>query len=258
MGKRNGSVTGVIHRTAASLGVFIARHHDEHTYVHRSHLKRASCHVGTFQNDRFWATADPVLRAGRTMLDCDRLYVLWQAVQNAYRVNGIPAGADVGTFRGGSAYFLASAIRTLKGEDAVFHCFDTFEGHPDTYNPEVDTDHKPGHHGHVDVEEVRAYLEEFPLLKVHKGDFSATVGEVQDLVYGVVHIDVNIHRSTRDCLRYYGARMAPGGVMVVDDFGAESCPGVPKAVSEFLEEQPGYQLWWMYTEQAVLVRQAAG
>ena len=59
---------------------------------------------------------------------------------------------------------------------------------------------------------------------------------------------------TLTCLEHFGARMSPGGVIVLDDYESMKCPGVPKATIEYLEQTHGFQAWDMRTEQLMLVK----
>lgn len=204
------------------------------------------------ENEVFHAAAATVIQAGRTLLKEDRLYVLWQAARNVWRMQ-LPA-AEVGSYRGGSAYFLASAFKALTGDEFPLHVFDTFEGHPARIVPEADPFHKQGMFGDTDYEAVKSYLSPFARLELHRGEFSESVKSLPDMAFGLAHIDVDIYEPTLDCLRYFGARLPPGGVMVVDDYGAPKCRGVYQAVTEYLQEEADFQGWHMRTEQIVLVK----
>src|SRR5262249_12031451 len=54
-----------------------------------------------------------VFAHGRTMLGRDRLWILWQAARNV--AADTTAAAEVGAYRGGSAYFIASSFALLLG-----------------------------------------------------------------------------------------------------------------------------------------------
>jgi len=54
----------------------------------------------------------------------------------------------------------------------------------------------------------------------------------------MVHIDVDLYEPTRAAFEFFHPRMAPGGVMVCDDYGFASCPGARKAVDEYFEGKP--------------------
>jgi hypothetical protein len=51
----------------------------------------------------------------RTLLGYDRLYVLWQAARNAAAVPG--SVAEIGSYRGGSAHFIAKSFITFTGRE---------------------------------------------------------------------------------------------------------------------------------------------
>jgi hypothetical protein len=200
----------------------------------------------------FFALADPIAQSGRTLLGYDRLYVFWQAVHNLVTVPG--AAAEVGSFRGGTAHFIASAFLEAVGEEVPMHIFDTFEGHPAAAIGEHDPFHLPGQFGNTNYEKVLAYLAPFHRLQVHKGDVLDTLPHLEETTYRLVHVDTDLYRPTMACLEYFGARMSPGGVIVVDDYASPKCAGVPKAVSEYLAETDRFQVWDMRTEQLVLVK----
>lgn len=207
---------------------------------------------GKFSDPMFQQVADTVLGQRRTLLGQDRLFVLWQCIRNVLQT-GLPA-AEVGTYRGGSAFFIASAFVALSGHEVPLHVFDTFEGHPATKVSEFDPFHKPGMFSDTSLEDVMEYLSIFTQLYIHKGEFSEAIRELSELSYSLVHLDVDLYVTTLDCLRYFGSRVVPGGVLVIDDFEAKKCPGVVKAVAAYLEEANLFQTWQMPTEQLLLVK----
>lgn len=166
---------------------------------------------------------------------------------------GLPA-AEVGTYRGGSAHFIAAAYVTLTGSEVPLHVFDTFEGHPAAMISEFDTYHKAGMFSDIDYEEVKAYLSGFAQVQIHRGEFSETAKTLPDLSFGFAHFDVDLYRTTLDCLEYFGGRVAAGGSIVIDDYGAKKCPGVAKAVASYLDGASGFQTWQMPTQQLLLVK----
>jgi hypothetical protein len=101
-------------------------------------------------------------------------------------------------------------------------------------------------------EEVKEYLTPFSLLKIYKGEFSQSVKELPETNFALVHIDVDIYQTTLDCLEYFGKRLVLGGLIVIDDYGAKKCPGVVRAVQEYLENNNGFLVWNLQTEQLIL------
>ncbi len=203
---------------------------------------------------RFLEAASLVRAHGRTKLDPDRLWMLWQAADNTRRL-GL-AVAEVGTYRGGSAYFLALAHLILNGSEVELDAIDTFEGHPVDKLSAVDPpSHKTeGAFARTSYEQVAGYLSRFERTTVHKGELSAIAPSLPDRRYGLVHLDVDLLESTRDCLAFFVDRVAVGGVIVLDDYDAPNCPGVRQAAEELLAHDARWQTWQPHTEQLVLVK----
>jgi hypothetical protein len=157
-----------------------------------------------------------------------------------YATSGVPGDlAEVGVYRGGSAKVIAT-IRP----DRVLHLFDTFAGMPvDDLFPEG---HRQGDFD-VKLEDVKSYLDGLNVA-FHVGAFPHTAAELpEDAVFSFVHVDGDIYQTTRLAIDYFWPRMAPGGVMVFDDYRWPACPGVARAVDEFFGKvnvTPGdYQCW---------------
>ena len=200
----------------------------------------------------FFQLADPVVQAKRTLLGYDRLYVFWQAIQNIGHLDG--AVAEIGSYRGGSAYFIADAFRTVMQAEAEIHIFDTFEGHPASAITGDDPFHTPGRFGDTSYEDVSEYLSGFSRLELHKGDILESLPQLAERQYRLVHIDTDLYQPTLACLSYFGRRLLRGGIVILDDYASSKCPGVPKAVGEYLDGTDDFHVWDMRTEQLVLVR----
>jgi O-methyltransferase len=204
----------------------------------------------------FVETSATVLGQRRTKLGADRLWVLWQAVRNVAPTGA--AAAEVGTFRGGSAYFIAASFAAVLGHEVPVEAIDTFEGHPQPKLSEHDSalHHKPhAYTSGVSHDEVVEYLSPFAQTTVHKGEFSAVAPTLPEQQYGLVHVDVDLYESTLDCLRYFGPRLVAGGVIVLDDYDSPTCPGVRRAAEEFLAGAgSAFQSWHPHTKQLLLVK----
>lgn len=191
----------------------------------------------------------------RALIGFDRLYVLWEVARNVARLR-LPA-AEIGTYRGGSAYFIAGALRKHLGEDVEMHVFDTFAGHAVGTLAAVDARpfHPEGHFGDTTVEDVTEYLSAFSRVHIHVGDVVDTMDEVQGLRFSLVHIDVDLRLPTQACLEFFGERVPVGGALVIDDYGAPKCPGVKPAVRKYVQSGAGerFHFWHIAEEQAVLI-----
>jgi predicted O-methyltransferase YrrM len=202
---------------------------------------------------RFVEAAAPLIDAGRTMLGYDRLYTLWQAAASAASLP-LPV-VELGTYRGGSAALLAAAFRALAEEERELHVVDTFTGHLDeTLSGHDDTDRQRGKFQDNSAADVRQFLAEYRAVQVHEGDATSVVRTWPERQYALVHLDVDLYRPTLDMLNYFGPRIAPGGILVVDDYEAPTCPGVAEAVARHLSRESGYQRWRLQPEQLVLIK----
>lgn len=205
-------------------------------------------------DERFLDTAEPLVTSRRTMLGYDRLFTLWQAAKNVAPM-GLPA-VEVGTFRGGSAALLAEALRVFAGEPRELHVVDTFEGHIDaTFSPNDSEEHRGKFRDNA-YDDVRTFLAAYPRVQVHQGDASAVIAGWPERRYALVHLDVDLYRPTLECLEYFGPRLAPGGVLVMDDYESPTCPGVSVAVLEYLARGPRFQTWRLQAEQMLLIKVA--
>jgi hypothetical protein len=128
--------------------------------------------------------------------------------------------AELGVYKGGSALVLALAVPSKP-----LYLYDTFEGLP---SDDV------GEHTH------------------HKGDFTARLEDVQNLLQGqnvifrvgyfpstavdtsycCVHIDGDLYTTTRDAIQFFWPRLVPGGYLIFDDWLWGHCPGVERAIRE--------------------------
>lgn len=196
--------------------------------------------------------AAPVIAEQRTLLREDRLYTLWQAISQL----GTGDVVEVGVYRGGSSAFIAAALDTHGLPNRVV-AVDTFEGHA-VVDPDLDADHEVGvGFADVSVTDVRGYLAKHPRVKVIQGDIMEVAPQVEGPV-ALVHLDVDVYRPTLFTLNHFADRLAPGAMMIVDDYGFVTCPGSHQAVEEFVTGRSDFVRLHLLTGQAVLVKHAAG
>jgi O-methyltransferase len=197
----------------------------------------------------FSPVAKLVIAEERIGMNFDRLYTLWQAVRGA--PPGLPI-VEVGSYKGGSSKFIAETLR-VAGQSPRFYVCDTFEGHA-RLDPIVDGVQSDEGFKDTSAESVRAYLAAYPNVEVIAGDIFETSARLHESQYGFVHIDVDVYPPTAFCLDFFGARLAPGAVMVVDDYGVITCPGAQKAVDEFVRDNRAFHKLHLLTGQAIVFR----
>jgi O-methyltransferase len=200
----------------------------------------------------FGTLAATVMRERRTFLNVDRLYTLWQMVQQLSPE--ATAVAEVGVYKGGSARFIAEALR-LRGREIPFYVCDTFGGHAEV-DETIDGLHRVGaQFVQVKSKNVRKYLASFPFVRVVEGNIRDTAPAfAAEETFGFVHVDVDVYPITRFCLEFFTPRVVTGGAIVVDDYGSRTCEGVAKAVDEFEANHADFFALHLLSGQAVLIR----
>jgi Macrocin-O-methyltransferase (TylF) len=166
----------------------------------------------------------------------ERKFNLNQLFRLVYSVAGDVA--ECGTYKGASAFFLARHIQHATLNKKLL-LFDSFEG---LSQPEsIDQSYwKMGDlTSHFnEVSNALAPLGPTSFLEVYKGWIPTRFAEVADRRFCFVHIDVDLYRSTLDSIDFFYPRMSPRGVILLDDYGFASCPGVTRAVDEFMAGKP--------------------
>lgn len=202
------------------------------------------------QMQPFAEIAAVVTAEDRTGMDLDRLYTLWQGV------TGAPAGplVEVGSYKGGSAKFIAEAMRRA-GRSARFFVCDTFQGHAQV-DKRFDTIHRdPRKFVDTSIEEVRQYLRAYDDVHLVQGDIRETAAALTATPeWAFVHVDVDVYATTDFCLKYFAPRLLAGAWLVVDDYGFTTCPGAKQAVDDFIRERPEYRMIHLLSGQAVVTR----
>lgn len=195
-----------------------------------------------------------VIRATRpyTKTTAERMYSLIQAVRYVV-ANDVPGDlVECGVWRGGSMMIVAQTLIDLHCTDRHLYLYDTFEG---MVRPTGDDVSYKGVRA-LDKFEKRqtgedrsdwclASLEEVTAL-MHGTGYDAekthlVPGKVEETLPGqapeqisLLRLDTDWYESTRHELVHLFPRLAPGGVLVIDDYG--DWLGARKAVDEYIAE----------------------
>lgn len=199
------------------------------------------------------AVLNDILATGacsESLVDLSRLYMLYQWLLSTRHIAG--DCIEVGCYKGGTAKLISE---TILGHEmkCAFHVFDTFDGMPDTLAPDEA--------GFLNVfsdsslADVRALLSNNSDSFVHQGLFPESASEqVRGLTFRFAHIDVDIESSVLDCCAFVYPRLAPGGVMVFDDYGDPYCPGAARAVDHYFSTRPDSVVHLPLLSSAVLIK----
>ncbi len=176
-----------------------------------------------------------------TLVDYPRLKIIAESLDKTNHLHG--EIAEIGVYKGGTAYLIASNTHKQ------VHLFDTFEGMPEVNEHDL---HHKGDFADTSLEAVAGLLKDFSNIRLYKGLFPDTVTlDVKYASYSFVHIDVDIYQSVKDCLEFFSYRMVPGGIIVLDDYNAPSCPGAKLATDEFCAKMK-YKLELTVQSQAII------
>ena len=158
--------------------------------------------------------------------------------------------AEVGVYKGGSAEIIAKA----KEESKKLFLFDTFEGMPEVN--EKDNFCKKGDFNDTSYDSVKQGLQNYKNIFLYKGIFPKENSEhIEKEQFSLVHIDVDIYQSYKDCLEFFYPRMVCGGIIVLDDYNHDLCHGAKLATDEFLKDKNEKVIWHMFS-QACIIKQA--
>ncbi|MEU6718035.1 TylF/MycF/NovP-related O-methyltransferase [Nonomuraea sp. NPDC046802] len=189
-----------------------------------------------------------------TMTGLSRLHALMIAVRHIV-VAGIPgAFAECGVWRGGSVRAIATTLLRLGITDRTLYLFDTFSGMTDPGEEDVsafdgraiDLWEKAKKNGErlagdtfrdeiVNESAVRSIVlsSGYPESRVHtvRGPVEETLPGQAPAQLALLRLDTDFYQSTKHELQTLYPRLAPGGVLIVDDYG--HWQGARQAVDEY-------------------------
>lgn len=145
---------------------------------------------------------------------------------------------EFGSFRGGTAFFLAYIAREL-GIQGTVYALDTFQGMP---HPDGSIDL----HSEADFKETsfEAFMNAVQTVQLHnlviiKGKFQDTFPQICSALQplSLVHVDGALYSSVKYSIDAVMPYLHPeGGYLVVDDIYCSSCAGALQAVEEMVEK----------------------
>lgn len=118
--------------------------------------------------------------------------------------------AEVGVYRGGSAWHLA---RVAREQGRVLHLFDTFNGTPEASDNDP---HRVGEFADITLEEVRAAVGESRVV-YYPGVFPETLS-YHPIGVSFVHVDCDQEVTVEATIRRFWPYLVKGGAMLFDDY----------------------------------------
>lgn len=147
--------------------------------------------------------------------------------------------AECGVLHGGGSFLI---MRATASDNRTHHIFDSFQGlsSPGSLDQVTQDRTSQWEEGdlHVNEDIVTQNLSGFGNFMTYRGWIPSRFDELSERRFSFVHIDVDLYQPTYDSLAFFYDRMVPGGIMVCDDYGFETCPGAHKAYNDFMADKP--------------------
>jgi O-methyltransferase len=148
----------------------------------------------------------------------------------------LKAVVEFGCYAGTTSLFIRRVLDACNSQ-AVFHAYDSFEGLPEKVRQDASPVGEQFVAGELSVSK-KTFLHNFQRagLKppvVHKGWFNAVADEAVPREIGLAFLDGDYYESIHDSLRAIEHKLAPGAVIIVDDYANEALPGAAEAVDEW-------------------------
>jgi O-methyltransferase len=183
-----------------------------------------------------------------TLTPPKRVMALREAIRYVVGAGIEGAVVECGVWRGGSMMAAAMTLLELEASDRELHMFDTFTEMPAPDERDVgvsgvrwseiaeETLADPVFEL-LPLQEVRRLIEgtgyQSERLHFHQGLVEETIPDQAPETIALCRLDTDWYRSTAHEMRHLYPRIAPGGVLIVDDYG--EFLGAREAVDEFLE-----------------------
>jgi hypothetical protein len=199
----------------------------------------------------------------------------WKIPRRAYRALNLAryfthglsiegAYAECGTLKGFSALLLAKLARSREPgfTGRQMHIVDSFEvlSDPRIQDAVPDPTNRnrkifPAAKGAMaaSLTHVQTVLSDYPDMAFHKGWIPEVLNDLPETRWAFVHIDVDLYEPTLGCLEYFVPRLAPGGIIVNDDYSSPLFPGGGLAWDEYCTRH-GLAFAELDTGQAILVQ----
>jgi O-methyltransferase len=207
--------------------------------VHRTNraigYKRVSFDADARANGRDW----PV--EAETMIGLKRLENIRECVTDVVK-GGVPGDLiETGVWRGGATIFMRAILAAYGDTERAVWVADSFEGLPKP-SGQYEADQGDKHWTFSDLavseDEVRANFERYGLLddqvRFLKGYFQDTLADAPIEQLAVARLDGDMYESTIVALDALYPKLAVGGYLIVDDYGAIA--GCRQAVDDYRRE----------------------
>lgn len=164
--------------------------------------------------------------------------LVWQELSKALDRNIAGAVVEFGCYVGTTSLFIRRLLDASGQSDArPFHVYDSFSGLPDKLPQDQSAAGVDFQGGKLSVSK-KEFLYQFQAARlkppvIHKGWFNElSAADVPEQI-AFAFLDGDFYESILTSLQLVWPRMAPGGTVLVDDYGRAALPGVDRALHEY-------------------------
>ncbi|RMF27147.1 MAG: macrocin O-methyltransferase [Cyanobacteria bacterium J083] len=188
------------------------------------------------QEGKDWPTV------AHTMIGRKRLDNLQSCVEDVLR-QGVPGDLiETGVWRGGATILMRAILKVYDAADRYVWVADSFAGLPEPNEEKYPADAKDRHHTYkqlaISLEEVKSNFRVYGLLdeqvRFLKGWFKDTLPTAEIEQLAVIRLDGDMYESTMDGLVNLYPKLAVGGYLIVDDYGA--VPACRQAIDDYRQK----------------------
>lgn len=171
----------------------------------------------------------------------------WASVCLLRQVLDVPGDViECGVYRGHSLIRLAMAMSEYS-RDKTLYALDSFDGFPPGSVCEVDV---PERRNKARVNRKFQLADKVPIrlqriaklfdlnIQLRPGFFHETLPQMRDRKFCFIHLDCDIYESYKTCLNELYGQLAPGGLIVFDEYKNHVWPGASRAIDEFFADKP--------------------
>ena len=164
-----------------------------------------------------------------------RFYNWWLQNERLIRDKIPGAFAEVGVYKGASAVILHAL-----DPNRELYLFDTFTGFPASdlqgETGEAST-YTTDNFADTDAETILSKFENRDKIHLRKGYFPDTAKGLEEKLFALVNLDVDLYKPTKAALGFFYPRLSPGGVIFIHDYN-HKWEGIVTAVNEFVQKIP--------------------
>lgn len=169
--------------------------------------------------------------------DLNRFFFINLCIDYLLEENIIGNVAELGVYKGNSAFLLAKYANQIKSKCYLFDTFNGFDS-KDLVNSDANVNRQL--FTDTSLDEVKSLVGESDIFFI-KGFFPDSLNQITEVApFSLVHIDCDLEKPFKAALNYFYPRLKKGGFLILHDHSSLYWPGATKAISDFFSDKPEF------------------